>query len=152
MYAGTRRLPAGVPTGLFLFLYAFLRIFVDLFREYPTTLFGLATGQVLNIVLSILGIILIIAPLWRRRGRADATVARSSVVEGDPVSAGVGWRRALFALLLLFSLAIPSDWTQDVPARYGNRHQGLRYSPIYPRINTSPERTEPKIHSEDAPN
>ena len=26
--------------GVFLFLYASLRIFVDLFREYPTTLLG----------------------------------------------------------------------------------------------------------------
>ena len=51
-FAGLRRLPPGVLTGLFLFLYAFLRLFVDLFREYPTTLLGLATGQALNILMS----------------------------------------------------------------------------------------------------
>ena len=50
MYAGKWRLPSGVKTGLFLFLYAFSRIFVDVFRDYRTTLFGLGTGQVLNIL------------------------------------------------------------------------------------------------------
>jgi phosphatidylglycerol:prolipoprotein diacylglycerol transferase len=138
MYAGKRQLPSGVVTGIFLFLYAFLRIFVDVFREYPTTLLGLATGQILNILLSILGLALVIVPFWGRHGRDEATVARAAIVEENPVSAGVGWRRFLFASLLLFSLVIPSDWTQDVPARYGNRHAGLGYSVIYPRIDTSP--------------
>src|SRR5207247_5235958 len=41
--------PRGAMVGHFFFWYAFLRIFVDVFREYPTTLFGLATGQGLNI-------------------------------------------------------------------------------------------------------
>lgn len=152
VYADKRHLPSGILTGIFLFLYAFLRLFVDLFREYPTDLLGLATGQVLNILLSILGLVLIIVPLWRRHGWAEATVARAPVVEESRVSAGVGWRRFLFALLLLFSLVLPSDWTQDVPARYGKRHPGLRHSAIYPRIDTSPERAEPKVHSKDAPN
>jgi len=151
-YAGKRHLPPGVLTGIFLFLYAFLRLFVDLFREYPTTLLGLATGQALNILLSILGLLLIIVPLWRRHGRAEATVARAPMVVEDSVSGGVGWRRVLLALLLLFSLVMPSDWTQDVPARYGNRHPGLHYSAIYPRIDTSAKRAEPKVHSGDAPN
>lgn len=152
MYAGKRHLPPGGLTGIFLFLYAFLRLFVDMFREYPTALLGLPTGQVLNILLSMLGLVLIIVPLWRRRGRAEATVACSAVVEENPSSAGVGWRRLLFVLLLLFSLVIPSDWTQDVPARYGNRHPGLGYSAVYPRTDTSPERAEPNVHSEEAPN
>jgi len=51
-FAARRTPPTGVLTGIFLFLYAFLRIFVDLFREYPTSLLGLATGQVLNILIS----------------------------------------------------------------------------------------------------
>lgn len=56
----------------------------------------------------------------------------------NPVSLGIGWRRSLLVSLLLFSLIIPSDWTQDVPARYGKRHAGLDYSAIYPKINPSP--------------
>jgi phosphatidylglycerol:prolipoprotein diacylglycerol transferase len=152
MVAGGKRLPPGVLTGIFLFLYAFLRLFVDLSREYPTALLGLATGQVLNILLTILGLVLIIVPLARRDGRGEAVVARAAVVEENPVSARVGWRRVLFALLLLFSLVMPSDWTQDIPARYGNRHPGLRYSAIYPRIDTSAQRAEPKVRTGEAPN
>jgi len=38
--------PRGTRTGIFLFLYAGLRLFVDLFREYPTTLFGLAIATI----------------------------------------------------------------------------------------------------------
>jgi hypothetical protein len=42
--------------------------------------------------------------------------------------------RVVFALLLLFSLTLPSDRTQDVPARYGDRHPGLRHSTLYPPV------------------
>jgi hypothetical protein len=41
----------------------------------------------------------------------------------------------MLTLLLLFPLIIPSDWTQDVPARYGERHPGMEHSRIYPAIN-----------------
>ena len=29
---------------------------------------------------------------------------------------------------------IPSDWTQDVPWRYGKRHRGLEHSTLYPAL------------------
>lgn len=142
MLAARRALPTGVLTGLFLFLYAFLRIFVDVFREYPTSLFGLATGQVLNLLMSAVGLALIVFPFWRRRRRADAVVA---VAPGGAIAeaSGVTWRRLLFALLL-FSLVIPSDWTQDVPARYGERHPGLAHSALYPRLDTAPKDAPPE--------
>ena len=153
MYAAKASLPRGVLTGIFLFLYAFLRIFVDLFREYPTTLMGLATGQTLNILMSVLGLVLLLVRFRGRRDRSEATtVAWSSPVEGGPASGGVLWRRLLFAFLLLFSLVIPSDWTQDVPARYGKRHAGLRHSVIYPQIDTSPKRAQRKDGSKETPN
>jgi hypothetical protein len=59
--------------------------------------------------------------LWVRRKRAAA-------------ERPLAWRRALFALILPFTLVIPSDWTQDVPARYGKRHPGLVHSPLYPAL------------------
>jgi len=118
-----RRPRPGVLTGTFLFLYAFLRIFVDLFREYPTTLLGLATGQVLNIALSIIGLALLLVPL-----RAPSPVGAHGV---RPPTL---WQPIVLAALLLFPLIIPSDWTQDVPARYGKRHAGLVHSAMYPRI------------------
>jgi phosphatidylglycerol:prolipoprotein diacylglycerol transferase len=117
-----RRPRPGVLTGTFLFLYAFLRIFVDLFREYPTTLLGLATGQVLNIALSLIGLAL----LFVRVRRADR--------RPEPASRPSPWQRFALACLLIFPLIIPSDWTQDVPARYGKRHAGLVHNAMYPPI------------------
>lgn len=138
MYASKRQLPSGALTGIFLFLYACLRIFIDVFREYPTTLLGLATGQSLNILMSILGLVLLLSR-WGRLDRTDGTpIQRAVFMEGSTASEGVRWRRLLFACILLFSLVIPSDWTQDVPERYGNRHPGLHYSAIYGRLDTSP--------------
>ena len=56
-------------------------------------------------------------------------MARAAVVEENPLSAHVAWRRVLFALLLLFSLVMPSDWTiATVPARFaalGDLHAGI---------------------------
>lgn len=128
------RLARGAVTGLFLFAYAGLRIFVDLFREYPTTLLGLGTGQILNIGMSLAGLALL----------AWCVTRRSSVPEGGhggehaPIprrwTDGAGWRPILLAALVTFSLVIPSDWTQDVPDRYGKRHPGLRHSTLYPAI------------------
>jgi phosphatidylglycerol:prolipoprotein diacylglycerol transferase len=137
-FAASRTPPTGVLTGIFLFLYAFLRIFVDLFREYPTSLLGLATGQVLNVVMSLLGLILIAAPYWRRHARAEGSRSSANAAGATPTSLGVAWRRAVFAALLGFSLILPSDWTQDVPARYGKRHEGLTNSAMYPKIDSSP--------------
>lgn len=136
MYAGKRQLPTGVITGIFLFLYSFLRIFVDIYREYPTTLLGLATGQVLNILLSLLGLALIVTACWKKHGRAETTVTHIPV-EGNLMSAGIGWRRFLYVTLLLFSLTIPSDWTQDIPGRYGTRHPALHHSALYPDISNT---------------
>jgi hypothetical protein len=125
---------------VFLFLYAFLRIFVDMFREYPTSLLGLATGQALNIVLSTVGLSLLV---WRlRRGPRAAAPSDDGASHPSIESAPDGrlfWPRIAFAAFLLFSLTMPSDWTQDIPARYGKRHPGLHHSSLYPRIDTRPE-------------
>lgn len=128
--AARKKLPAGFITGLFLFLYSFLRIPVDLFREYPTSLLGLATGQMLNVVFSIIGIALMILPYW-----LNAPQPQERITNHDN---GPRWRRPLFIAVLLFSLTIPSDWTQNIPERYGKRHAGLTHSPIYPDIDPNP--------------
>jgi len=46
-------------------------------------------------------------------------------------------KRVAFAAVVLFCLLIPSNWTQDIPARYGKRHPGPTYSRMYPHINTA---------------
>ena len=113
----------GALTRHFIFWYGFLRIFVDVFREYPTTLLGMATGQCLNIVMTVTGLCLL---AWSRR---NANVLATSVAS---VNRQGSWLPKLaFAGLLAFCLAIPSDWTQDIPARYGKRHAGLTYSKLY---------------------
>jgi phosphatidylglycerol:prolipoprotein diacylglycerol transferase len=129
MLVARRQLPRGFVTGLFLFLYSFLRIPVDVFREYPTSLLGLATGQALNIILSIVGVFVIFVSYrlspFGPESLEDVTGSRTPV----------GWRKPVFAGIIAFCLIIPSDWTQDIPARYGDRHPGLVNSPLYPRIS-----------------
>ena len=130
LFVARRNMPRGFLTGLFLFLYSFLRIPVDVFREYPTSLLGLATGQALNITLAVLGLAIMTIVCGLPRGGEIERISSSH--EEDQI----GWRRLVFALILLVCLVIPSDWTQDVPGRYGKRHPGLVHSPLYPAINT----------------
>ena len=130
MLVGRREPPRGLVTGLFLFLYSFLRIPVDVFREYPTSLLGLATGQALNIVLSVVGLAVMTVVCGLPKTGELEPPAQSSAV-GD-----IGWRKPVFIALLLFCLIIPSDWTQDIPDRYGRRHPGLVHTAMYPQLAT----------------
>jgi phosphatidylglycerol:prolipoprotein diacylglycerol transferase len=132
---GKRRPPTGVVTALFLGLYALLRIPVDVFREYRTTLLGLGAGQILNILLALLGLCLLVWCLRRQRGIEEVPRAERQRAAGSVSAPRLLWRKSVLALLVLFSLTMPSDWTQDVPARYGERHPGLHYSALYPRID-----------------
>jgi phosphatidylglycerol:prolipoprotein diacylglycerol transferase len=132
---------AGATAARFVFWYAFLRIFVDLFRDYPTHRLALGTGQTLNLVMTLLGIVLLVRSRLRRQGRLKEP-ARSSAGPSPQRIPAVLWRVGLTGLLI-FSLTIPSNWTQDVPDRYGTRHPGLQHSIIYPRINTAPPATRP---------
>lgn len=147
------RPPRGIQTGIFLFLYAGLRLFVDLFREYPTTLLGLATGQVLNLAMACTGLLLLVAACLRGR-RAPTHNRGDSAPEGPPIidSSPYRWQPVAFALLLASCLVIPSDWTQDVPARYGKRHAGLAYSALYPRIEGFPKNEHENLNPPDSSN
>ena len=100
----------------------------------------------------LLGIILIVIALRSRQRPAGNDVATADEAAHSSGITGIAWRHILFVGLLLFSLVIPSDWTQDVPERYGKRHEGLVYTAIYPRIDTSPKKERFKIHASDPPN
>lgn len=126
-----RRPVTGIVTAHFIFWYGFLRIFVDIFREYPTTLLGIATGQDFNILMSLVGAFLFV---WLPR-RAKSGEPSPPMPAAAPSPAAKLWaRRIILAALLLFSLTLPSDWTQDIPSRYGARHPGLHYSVFYPQV------------------
>jgi hypothetical protein len=117
----------------FMFWYAFLRIPLDLFRDYPRHRLALGTGQTLNIAMAVLGLALLVRSWLKDRPPYAATAIEQE-------KAPMRTQRVVFAVVLLFSLSIPSNWTQDVPARYGARHPGLSHSCAYPEIDTTPRR------------
>jgi phosphatidylglycerol:prolipoprotein diacylglycerol transferase len=131
LYISSRRPPRGVVLGHFILWYGFLRIFVDLFREYRTDLLGLPPGQEFNMLMSIVGLALIAwAHKTQSRERTPGPTRGSSKHERE-----ASWlQRISLAVLVAIPLIIPSDWTQDVPERYGARHEGMKHSIIYPKI------------------
>ena len=127
---------SGATAARFVFWYAFPRIFIDLFRDYPTHRLALGTGQTLNLVMAAIGGVLLIRSRWRRLGRL--TPRRVAAATGVRHETPYTWQRVALVALLLFCLTIPSNWTQDVPAHYNGRHDGLRHSWLYPAIDTAP--------------
>lgn len=139
LWVRKRNATPGAAAARFVFWYAFLRIFVDLFRDYPTHRLALGTGQTLNIVMALLGLALLIRSRLRRLGRLAPRV-RLFEPSGPPVMdvPPSHLQRLAFAGVLVVCLSMPSNWTQDVPARYGARHTGLEHSWLYPALETAP--------------
>ena len=128
----------GAASARFIFWYAALRLPVDLFRDYPTHRLALGTGQTLNIVMALLGVVLLVRSRRRRLGKlAPRRVATAPSVPSIDVPPSL-LQRVAFAVLLAFSLTIASNWTQDVPSHYAARHGGLTHSWLYPAIDTAP--------------
>ena len=128
----------GATAARFVFWYAFPRIFIDLFRDYPTHRLALGTGQTLNIVMALLGAALLYRSRLRRLGRLRRGTAYAPPAGKLPDTPPLAVQRLAFAVLLACCLTIPSNWTQDIPARYGDRHAGLEHSWLYPEIDTAP--------------
>jgi hypothetical protein len=122
------------------FASARIRIGIDLFRDYPTHRLALGTGQTLNLAMTVLGAMLLIRSRLRRLGRLQPrpTPLVASTVRDAWAARSVRYQQLIFASVLLFCLTIPSNWTQDIPARYGKRHAGLQHSKLYPSLDTSP--------------
>ncbi len=130
----------GATAARFVFWYAFPRIFIDLFRDYPTHRLALGTGQTLNLIMASLGVALLVRSRMRRLGRLAPLPTFTDTRATTPDRSSPIGLRAAFALLLFFCLTIPSNWTQDVPVHYEARHGGLRHSWLYPQIDTTPGR------------
>lgn len=113
-----RRNPTpGATAARFVFWYALPRIVIDLFRDYPTHRLALGTGQTLNVAMALVGGVLLYRSRQRRLGRLG-TPGRAPQVPGPVVDEPPRFgQRVALAALLLFCLTIPSNWTQDVPAR-----------------------------------
>lgn len=128
----------GAAAARFVFWYAFPRIFIDLFRDYPTHRLALGTGQTLNLIMVAIGVVLLIRSRMRRLGRLKTSPVHAASDVAPTDAAPPPGLRVAFAALLFFCLTIPSNWTQDVPAHYASRHSGLRHSWLYPAIDTRP--------------
>jgi phosphatidylglycerol:prolipoprotein diacylglycerol transferase len=102
--------------------HAFLRLFIDLFRDYPTHRLALGTGQTLHIVMTAVGIVLLMRSRLRRLGRLAPRPPLTPVIGPAADKPPSFAQQVALILILLGSLTIPSNWTQDVPARYGKRH------------------------------
>ncbi len=131
------RPPVGVVTAHFILWYGFLRIFVDFFREYRTSLYGLPPGQEFNILMAAAGIGML--SWFYRKGESEKLPSASATpaTETTGQTRGLSARRVALLILLLLPAVIPSDWTQDVPARYGARHPGMDHSLLYPPIDAT---------------
>ena len=127
--------PRGVIVAHFILWYGFLRIFVDLFRDYRTNFFGFPPGQEFNIAMTLVGLAMLVY-FYRTRTDSRADLSTPPTGEASLDTRVVAWhKKAALIVLLILPTIIPSDWTQDVPARYSHRHAGIDYSLIYPKID-----------------
>ncbi len=140
--------PRGIILAHFLLWYGFLRIPIDFFREYRTELYGFPPGQEFNLLMTALGIGML---FWfyrkAKQTKDDIIPFVSTGPQRIESSRMLQAKRVVFIVLLLIPTIIPSDWTQDVPKRYGKRHEGLNYSKLYPNIET-PNTANPSNETE----
>lgn len=130
----------GAVAARFVFWYAAPRFFIDLLRDYPTHRLTLGTGQTLNLAMAVVGVALLVRSRLRRLGRLRPTRLPRAMAAGVADPAPTVTQRLVFGLLLLACLTMPSNWTQDVPRRYGDRHPGLTHSWLYPPLEWAPPR------------
>lgn len=121
-------LPPGRLAVIFVILYAGLRIPIDTLREYPISMWGVPTGQMLNIIMVVIGLVALAINVYRSRSHVEPTRRTK------PDNTGSGLRPFALTAICLLPLVIPSDATRDVPVSYGSRHTGLVHSWMYPPI------------------
>lgn len=101
----------GILTAHFIFWYAFLRLFVDYFRDYDSYWLGIGRGQYFNLLMALSGLGLI---LWFSRKGISAQSASTSEMQREEGNMTLWLEMALFYAVVFFTLTIPSGWTQDM--------------------------------------
>lgn len=139
-YASSGR---GMLLAHFVFWYGFGRFFVDYFREYPTEVLGIGTGQYFNLLMAVVGLGLM---MWFGNTRRGSTaVEPEGGKHAEPLrpdkattrrrrrgfTSGLWLRRMVLTALLLFPLVIPTDWTQGNAKQthevtYGRQGTGVK--------------------------
>jgi phosphatidylglycerol---prolipoprotein diacylglyceryl transferase len=132
-----RDAPPGRRAATFIFLYASLRIPIDLLREYPITLWGLPTGQTFNLTMSAAGAALLMRSWLKARSSTRSAIAHRPIGPSSMSCKPSYKPRLAFAVIVALAATIPSDATRDIPSRYGRRHPGLVYSAMYPPISAT---------------
>ncbi|MEZ5345287.1 MAG: prolipoprotein diacylglyceryl transferase [Pyrinomonadaceae bacterium] len=141
LWIRSRGVPPGRIAVLFVIFYALFRIPIDLLRDYPISLWGIPTGQGLNFVMLLAGVVLLAVNIMRSKTAAKKVADNKT--EQNPKRV-VFWRRFALVFICALPLIIPSDATRDIPHTYGNRHPGLEHSIIYPAIQKELDRSGPR--------
>ena len=140
LWIRSRGVPPGRIAVLFVILYALLRIPIDLLRDYPISIWGLPTGQGLNVAMVLIGLILLAINIKRSQKAIEGPTKQ----EPDDIGYGMTWRRIALGFCCILPLIIPSDATRDIPATYSQRHPNLKHSALYPGIQRELDKSGPR--------
>jgi phosphatidylglycerol:prolipoprotein diacylglycerol transferase len=95
----------GVVASLFIFLYAALRFAVDLFRDYEAAWLGIGTGQVFNLAMAAVGLVMLI---WTLKS------PREVKPPPNPPPRDASWLQVVVLIaVVLYPLGIPTSWTRS---------------------------------------
>lgn len=117
-----RRRTAAIPGKLvacFISWYGFLQLFVDYFRDHTSEVFGLGSGQYYNLLIMASGFLLMSRFSKRYYSRKiDLNTLRfapAAILTKIPFYANTNnyGKVVFFILLLLFTMTIPSGWSQE---------------------------------------
>ena len=142
---GTNPTP-GATAARFVFWYAFLRIFIDLFRDYPTHRLALGTGQTLNLLMALTGAVLLVRSRWRAQGRLRHSAVAPDLEPGAPRAAPGGnercWQRCWSS-----ACSFPATGRRTCRSDMAPGIAGLQHSWIYPDIDTAPRPRSARLSS-----
>jgi hypothetical protein len=118
------RAPSRGPVRALRFWYGSLRLFVDVFREYDSYWLGVGRGQYFNLAMALAGLWFILRAHLLARHHPTLRSPSLHFRASDPGrrrEGALGAKVALFAVLVVSCLFIPSGWTQQALAGFEQR-------------------------------